>query len=160
MDDDKATFGLDSPRFGVFESDGSVRITIDLLAGALDTPIPVNYRIEPGSARNGDDYTGAMEGTVIFSVGGARSQFIDIPIINDNVPEAHESFRVVLEDGPQIELATAEALVEILNDDIATIRFDQPSYTASEAGANPNIGIISDVALPTGITLAVSTDSG
>ena len=61
---------------------------------------------------------------------------------------------------PQIELATAEALVEILNDDIATIRFDQPSYTASEAGANPNIGIISDVALPTGITLAVSTIVG
>ena len=159
-DDDKATFGLDSPRFGVFESDGSVRITIDLLAGALDTPIPVNYRIEPGSARNGDDYTGAMEGTVIFNVGGERSQFIDIPIINDNVPEAHESFRVVLSDGPQIELATAEALVEILNDDIATIRFDQPSYTASEAGANPNIGIISDVALPAGFTLTVSTIVG
>ena len=160
MDDDKATFGLDSPRFGVFESDGSVRITIDLLAGALDTPIPVNYRIEPGSARNGDDYTGAMEGTVIFNVGGARSQFIDIPIINDNVPEAHESFRVVLSDGPQIELATAETLVEILNDDIATIRFDQTSYTASETGANPNIAITSDVALPTGLTLAVSTVDG
>ena len=159
-DDDKATFGLDSPRYGVFESDGSVRITIDLLAGTLDTPIPVNYRIEPGSARNGDDYTGATEGTVIFNVGGERSQFIDIPIINDNVPEAHESFRVVLEEGPQIELATAEALVEILNDDIATIRFDQPSYTASEAGANPNIGIISDVALPAGFTLTVSTIAG
>ena len=160
MDDDKATFGLDSPRYGVFESDGSVRITIDLLAGTLDTPLSVNYRIEPGSARNGDDYTGAMEGTVIFNVGGARSQFIDIPIINDNVPEAHESFRVVLEDDPQIEFAPGEALVEILNDDIATIRFDQTSYTASETGANPNIGITSDVALPTGITLTISTEAG
>ena len=160
MDDDKAMFGLDSPRFGVFESDGSVRITIDLLAGKLDTPLDVNYRIEPGSARNGDDYMGAMSGTVTFNVRGARSQFIDIPIINDNVPEAHESFRVVLSDDPQIELTTAEALVEILNDDIATIGFDQPSYTASEAGANPNIGIISNVALPTGLTLTISTEAG
>ena len=61
---------------------------------------------------------------------------------------------------PQIEFAPGETLVEILNDDIATIRFDQPSYTASEAGANPNIGIISDVALPAGFTLTVSTEAG
>ena len=162
MDDDKATFGLDSPRYGVFESDGSVRITIDLLAGALDTPIPVNYRIEPGSARNGDDYTGAMEGTVTFNVGGARSQFIDIPIMNDKVPEAHESFRVVLSDGPQIELATAEALVEILNDDIATIGFEMADYEVDEdiGSGSVNIKIVSNVALATKVTFAVSTEVG
>ena len=162
MDDDKAMFGLDSPRYGVFESDGSVRITIDLLAGTLDTPLSVNYRIEPGSARNGDDYTGAMQGTVIFNVGGARSQFIDIPIINDNVPEAHESFRVVLSDGPQIELATAETLVEILNDDIATIGFEMAEYEVDEniGGGSVNIKIVSNVALATKVTLAVSTVAG
>ena len=163
-DNERVPVGFGSPRYGVFEDDGVVRVAVNLLdpsllpAGYGD--VDVNYRIEAGSAQSGADYTD-MLGTVTLSAADPR-QFIDIPIINDNVPEAHESFRVVLSDGPQIELATAETLVEILNDDIATIGFEMAEYEVDEniGGGSVNIKIVSNVALATKVTLAVSTVAG
>ena len=158
--DDKLTIGFGSPRYGVFESDGRVVFEIRIIDGELPdgTDITINYRIEPGSATAGD-YGSSGAGVILTAAD--PSGLSQITIVDDNVPEAHESFRLVLSPaGDSIEFAQGEALVEILNDDIATIRFDQPSYTASEAGANPNIGIISDVALPAGFTLTVSTVAG
>ena len=146
----------------MFEDDGVVRVAVNLLdlsllsAGYGD--VDVNYRIEAGSAVAGVDYTD-MSGMVTLSA-AEPSKFIEITILDDTGPEAVKSFRVVLVDNPQIEVAPGGTLVEILNDDIATIKFDQTSYTASEAGANPNIGITSDVALPTGLTLTISTEAG
>ena len=159
-DDDKLTIGFGSPRYGVFESDGRVVFEIRIIDGELPdgTDITINYRIEPGSATAGD-YGSSGAGVILTAAD--TSELSQITIVDDNVPEAHESFRLVLTgDSTVFEFAPGETLVEILNDDIATIRFDQPSYTASEAGANPNIGIISDVALPTGFTLTVSTEAG
>ena len=159
IDNDKTPVGFGSPRYGVFEDAGSVRVEVSLLDGALPAglSVTVDYRIEPGSAVSGTDYTDMM-GTLTFE--SAKPQFINISIIDDDVPEAVKSFRVVLVDNPRIEVAPGGTLVEILNDDIATIRFDQTSYSASEAGANPNIAITSDVALPTGLTLTISTEAG
>ena len=161
LNDDKLTVGFGSPRYGVFEDDGVVRVAVNLLDPSLlpmGESVDVNYRIEAGSAVAGVDYTD-MSGMVTLSA-AEPSKFIEIPIIDNAVPGVAKSFRVVLDDNSKIEVAQGETLVEILNDDIATIRFDQPSYTASEAGANPNIGIISDVALPAGFTLTVSTIAG
>ena len=160
IDNDTVPVGFGSPRYGVFEDAGSVRVEINLLDGALAAGITVavGYRIEPDSAVEGSDYTDMM-GTVMLTA-AEPSKFIEITILDDTVPEAAKSFRVVMVDNPQIEVAQGETLVEILNDDIATIRFDQPSYSASETGANPNIGITSDVALPAGFTLTVSTIAG
>ena len=159
IDNDKTPVGFGSPRYGVFEDAGSVRVEVNLLDGALPAglSVTVDYRIEPGSAVSGTDYTDMM-GTLTFE--SAEPQFIDITILDDTEPEAVKSFRVVLVDNPQVEVAPGGTLVEILNDDIATIRFDQTSYSASEAGANPNIAITSDVALPTGLTLTISTEAG
>ena len=97
-DNERVPVGFGSPRYGVFEDDGVVRVAVNLLdpsllpAGYGD--VDVNYRIEAGSAQSGADYTD-MSGTVTLSAADPR-KFIDIPIIDDNVPEAHESFRLVL----------------------------------------------------------------
>ena len=163
LNDDKLTVGFGSPRYGVFESDGRVVFEIRIIDGELPAgaDITVNYRIEPGSATAGDDYGSSGPGVILTAAD--PSGLGQITIVDDNVPEAHESFRLVLTgDSTVFEFAPGETLVEILNDDIATIGFDRPLVVMR----NPKIPvlfrilIISDVALPAGVTLTVSTIAG
>ena len=163
LNDDKLTIGFGSPRYGVFESDGRVVFEIRIIDGELPAgaDITVNYRIEPGSATAGDDYGSSGPGVILTTAD--PSGLGQIMIVDDNVPEAHESFRLVLTgDSTVFEFAPGEALVEILNDDIATIGFEMAEYEVDEniGGGSVNIKIVSDVALPAGFTLTVSTVAG
>ena len=118
-DNDEALVGFASPRFGVFEDAQAATVIVEAVNNlAAGVSVSVNYRIEAGSAMAGDDYTD-MAGTVELSA--ANPGVIEVPITDDSVWEESESFRVILVDNPQVELATAEALVEILDDDLATI---------------------------------------
>ena len=135
LNDDTVPVGLGSPRYGVFEDDGVVRVAVNLLDPSLlpmGESVDVNYRIEAGSAVAGDDYTD-MSGMVTLSA-AEPSKFIEITIIDNAVPGVAKSFRVVLDDNSKIELTTAEALVEILNDDIVTIGFEMAEYEVDENG--------------------------
>ena len=125
LNDDKLTIGFGSPRYGVFESDGRVVFEIRIIDGELPAgaDITVNYRIEPGSATAGDDYGSSGPGVILTAAD--PSGLGQITIVDDDVPEAHESFKLVLTgDSTVFEFAPGETLVEILNDDIATIGFD------------------------------------
>ena len=162
-DDDKLTIGFGSPRYGVFESDGRVVFEIRIIDGELPdgTDITINYRIEPGSATAGDDYGSSGPGVILTAAD--TSGLSQITIVDDNVPEAHESFRLVLTgDSTVVEFAPGETLVEILNDDIATIGFEMAEYEVDEniGGGSVNIKIVTNVALATKVTLAVSTVAG
>ena len=163
LNDDKLTIGFGSPRYGVFESDGRVVFEIRIIDGELPAgaDITVNYRIEPGSATAGDDYGSSGPGVILTAAD--PSGLGQITIVDDDVPEAHESFRLVLTgDSTVFEFAPGETLVEILNDDIATIGFEMAEYEVDEniGGGSVNIKIVSDVALPTDVTLTVSTVAG
>ena len=162
-DNERVPVGFGSPRYGVFEDDGVVRVAVNLLdpsllpAGYGD--VDVNYRIEADSAQSGADYTD-MSGMVTLSAAAPR-QFIDIPIINDDVPEGPESFRVVLVDNLQIEFAPGGTLVEILNDDIAIIGLSALSGNAEpENTGRISYDLISNIPVPSGVTLTVSTIAG
>ena len=161
-DDDKLTIGFGSPRYGVFESDGRVVFEIRIIDGELPdgTDITINYRIEPGSATAGDDYGSSGPGVILTAAD--TSELSQITIVDDNVPEAHESFRLVLTgDSTLFEFAPGETLVEILNDDIVTI-----GHAALSGNAEPeNTGrisydLISNIPVPSGVTLTVSTIAG
>ena len=162
-DNERVPVGFGSPRYGVFEDDGVVRVAVNLLDPSLLPTgygdVDVNYRIEAGSAVAGVDYTD-MSGMVTLSAADPR-KFIEISIMDDNVPEAHESFRLVLVDNLQIEFAPGGTLVEILNDDIAII-----GHAALSGNAEPeNTGrisydLISNIPVPSGVTLTVSTIAG
>ena len=162
LNDDTVPVGLGSPRYGVFEDDGVVRVAVNLLDPSLlpmGESVDVNYRIEAGSAVAGVDYTD-MSGMVTLSA-AEPSKFIEITIIDNAGPGVAKSFRVVLDDNSKIELTTAEALVEILNDDIVTIGFEMAEYEVDENGGVLMIDVVSDVSIPVGgVTLAVSTVVG
>ena len=131
----------------MFESDGRVVFEIRIIDGELPAgaDITINYRIEPGSATAGDDYGSSGPGVILTAAD--PSGLGQITIVDDDVPEAHESFRLVLTgDSTVFEFAPGEALVEILNDDIATIRFGTLKRISGRMRAlPPGISLISSL---------------
>ena len=155
-DNDEALVGFASPRFGVFEDAQAATVIVEAVNNlAVGVSVSVNYRIEAGSAMAGDDYTD-MAGTVELSA--ANPGVIEVPITDDSVWEESESFRVILVDNPQVELATAEALVEILDDDLATISI-VPGVFPENTGRE-KFTLESDTPLSTDVTLTISTVAG
>ncbi len=71
----------------------------------------VNYATVDGTAKAGSDYT-ATSGTLTIAA-GQSSGTISIPILNDNVNEANESFTVQLSNPVNATLSTTSATVTI-----------------------------------------------
>ena len=69
-------------------------LTNGIQVGPLDTVTRVQYSTSSGTATAGVDYQ-TSSGTVVFNVGSAQQQ-INIPIINDTIPEGDEFFTVSL----------------------------------------------------------------
>ena len=122
-DNESVPVSFGASKYDVSEDAGSVRVQAMIVdASTLPTgygDVEVHYRIEPGSAQSGADYTD-MSGMITLSAANP-SMFIEIPIIDDDVPEVQESFRVILSDTPGFEVVAAETLVEILNDDVTLV---------------------------------------
>ena len=81
-------------KYYIHEDEGTLRVTVrrgnDLALG----PFTVDYATVNGTALAGPDYV-ATNGTLAFAAGELSRSF-DVPIINDGLLEADESFRVVL----------------------------------------------------------------
>ena len=122
-DNESVPVSFGSSRYDVSENAGSVRVQAMIVdASTLPTgygDVEVHYRIESGSAQSGADYTD-MSGTITLTAANS-SMFIEIPIIDDDMPEALESFRIVLSDSPGFEVVAAETFVDILNDDVTLV---------------------------------------
>jgi VCBS repeat-containing protein len=124
--------GLDSPRGIMTDGDGNLYVasyntdeilryspessagfTVSLSA-ASDQPVTVDYTTGDGSATAGYDHD-ATSGTLLFAP-GETSQSISVPIFDDAVPEATESFTVNLSNASGALLADSEGLGQIIDD--------------------------------------------
>ncbi|MFM5947285.1 MAG: Calx-beta domain-containing protein, partial [Dolichospermum sp.] len=65
------------------------------LSQASNQTVSVNYATANGTATAGLDYT-ATNGTLTFAPGAPTSQVINIPILNDSLNEADETFTLTL----------------------------------------------------------------
>lgn len=81
-------------------------------------PVTLNFEVQPVTAQLGSDY-GIASGEVAFAA-GQQTATIEIPIINDTIPEDTESFLVKLLDNNSVGLAIETVLVNIIDDDIST----------------------------------------
>lgn len=129
------------------EGGGSVVINV-LLSHSAAEPVSINYNTSNGSALAGSDYV-ATNGTLVFNP-GETNQAIVIPIIDDNIAEATETFSVFLSSPQGATLGTTQTTVTILDNDndhtnpTVNIRFAvgfaaqfrqidaMPSYTVAE----------------------------
>ncbi|XHR85236.1 MAG: beta strand repeat-containing protein [Gloeotrichia echinulata GP01] len=86
------------------------------LSNASSQTITVNYATANGSATAGLDYT-STTGTLTFNP-GVTSQVINIPILNDSINEANETFTLTLTSPTNASLGTTTSVTTTLTDTI------------------------------------------
>jgi glucose/arabinose dehydrogenase len=118
------SLGLESSNYSVTEGTATVSLAIVRTSGS-DGSVSVAYRTENGTAIAGSDYS-SVSGTLTFLQGETRKT-ISIPITNDTLREAPETFNVVIENptGGAILLAPRTATVTIRDNDLVL-----PNYTS------------------------------
>jgi subtilisin family serine protease len=101
--------------FAVSESAGTAVVTVNR-SGSLGAAA-VEYAVAQGSATPGGDYTN-INGTLSWAAGESEPKTFAIPIVDDALPEALESFTVTLTNATGAPLGTpAVATVQITDDD-------------------------------------------
>jgi Ca2+-binding RTX toxin-like protein len=80
--------------------------------------ITVNYVTSNGTALAGTDYT-TSTGTFTFAIGQTTGT-ISIPILNDNLSEANETFNITLSTPTNATIADSQAIVTITDTLVAT----------------------------------------
>ena len=95
IDDDplpRVSVGPSPASFG--EGEGSRNFIIALEGNTQsEQPVTVNYAFEDVTAINNEDYIGT-NGSVTFNLGGPRSFFVPVTLIDDNIFEGNELFRL------------------------------------------------------------------
>lgn len=85
---------LTATRYWVHEFEGALEVTVRRGNDRILDPFTVDYATTNGTARAGEDFV-STRGTLQFSA-GVMTQSFTIPIVNDETPETHETFQVVL----------------------------------------------------------------
>ena len=108
---------VDNPA-DVYEGDGaSVAFTVRLSKADPANAVTVTYSTADGTAVAGSDYAAANSQTLTFAA-GTQEQTITVPLVNDDIIEDAETFRIVL-SGPSsnAEIGDGTATALILDDD-------------------------------------------
>jgi hypothetical protein len=125
LDDDippesQLSFTQAPPKYLVLENAGNATLSVSrdaLPGGGFTRAASVNYATSPGTAVVGSDYT-TKTGTLTWAAGESGVKTISIPIANDAIAEATETFKVTLSGvTPGTSIATPDATVLILDDD-------------------------------------------
>jgi hypothetical protein len=168
-DNDVATVAI-TPTVSVNEANGPATFTVTL-TGAVQNAFTVSYSTANGTATAGSDYTGATNATVSFpanSASGATQQ-ISIPIINDNIAEADETFTVNLTGtsiGTQVTIpaATATGTATIVDNDrpVATLSGDATVTEGTNTVANYTVTLTgaANTTLSTAVTVPITAVAG
>jgi hypothetical protein len=110
------------------DSSGVARFVVRLSPAATGT-VTVNYATANGTATSPGDFT-ARSGSLNFPA-GTTTRNIDVPISNDNIAEATETFRVVLSSPSGAVLGDSSATATIFDNDSSAAECGRPSYNKS-----------------------------
>ncbi len=114
------------------ENAGRLQLPIEL-SRATDQVVTVQYASSDDTAEAGLDYT-ASRGVVIFDPGATRG-VVEIAIIDDELPEDDETFRVTLSNARNATIARGTGTGTILDDDqsAAALRVEDARVLEEEA---------------------------
>jgi glucose/arabinose dehydrogenase len=135
--------GLETSVYATQENAGSVTLAV-VRTGGSDGTVGINYRTNNGTAINGSDYT-TRTGTLSFGPGETRKT-VSIPILNNTIAEAPETFSFVIEQptGGATLLAPRTATVTITDDDLIL-----PNYTSFPAATGLKLNGTATIATST-----------
>lgn len=128
------TFAITTATASVNEGAGTLTVTV-ARTGGTDCSVSVDYATANGSASAGSDYT-AASGTLTFGP-GVSSQTFTVPITNDPVSEATETFTVAISNstgGASLGATTTQTVTIIDDDPLPTLSIDSPSIVEGDSG--------------------------
>jgi hypothetical protein len=112
VNDDSPTINLSADRTVVEGTTSPQTVSYTLtLSDASTKTITVQYATANGTAAAGLDYT-SVTGTLTFNP-GVTSRVINIPILNDSINEADETFTLTLSSPTNVNLGTATTVTTI-----------------------------------------------
>ena len=116
------------------EGDGAIAFTVTLDRDASDSrQVTVDWATEDGAASGGADFTAAT-GTLTFGA-GVTEQTLSVSLLDDEVDEPDEDFRVRLGDAVNGVVADAAATGTITDDDEAVrVTFEAAAARYAESG--------------------------
>jgi len=134
--------------------DTSVLTYIVSLSAATNVNVSVDYALTENSATSGIDYTDAS-GTLIIPA-GSSSAAIPVSLIPDDIIENDETFSITLSNPSSGNIAQANAVGTILNDDFLYVSVSNASINEGNSGQTPTLSF--DVTLNNSYTSDVTID--
>ena len=113
------------------EGDGEIEFAVTLSV-ASSSEVTVEYATAEGTARAGEDFEPAT-GTLTFPA-GATSATIRVPVLDDDVDEADETFTVRLSHAVNAAVGDGEAFGEIADDDLPVVEIAAEPAALKEGG--------------------------
>jgi len=156
IEDDES---LPTVEFDVAASDGlednSPAELIVNISGESSQDVKVDYSVTPGTAKAVQDYT-AVSGTLTFPAGETEPKIIKITIIDDELDEEDETFKVTLSNPTNANLGTPTSHTYTIldNDDPPEVSFTLPGKE-SEEGAVSQVTLVVKLSEESGRTVTV-----
>ncbi len=159
---DRSSFGFLNSTVSTPEQDGVVTVEIKP-SGARDKAVSVEYSTSDGSATAGSDYT-STNGTLTWAAGEADQRTIEIPISDDALDEADETFYVTLGNpSAGVGLATNTVTVTIVDNDSSdggSFEFVSASVAVSEQDSGLVVTIVRNDPDASAASVEYSTSDG
>jgi hypothetical protein len=160
IDDDSVNISFSALSYTISEGDSFLNVTVDKV-GTTNFIASVTLQSSDGTALGGNDYL--MQDLLLIFEPISSSQYIIIPLVNDDVMEADEEFTLTLTvaDGTQgVNIASpATASVTITDDDEVTVSLSQSSYVVSEEDGEVTLQLVKsgETELPVEVLLSTVT---
>ncbi|CAB4027156.1 Alkaline phosphatase, partial [Paramuricea clavata] len=131
QDNDDAIIGFTKSAYNVIESEDA-EIEIGFSSGQASHPVTVTLETVPVTASENDDYI-PRRVNVTIEPGKGRTRTVKFDIVDDNLVEATEEFKVAVVSSSVPAVTWGDPLsVNILDNDEVVVGFTKPVYVAKE----------------------------
>ncbi len=133
----------------VSESQTEAIFTVTLGGGDVPGGFTISYSSKNGTASDPQDFV-ATAGSLSFSGVDGEALQLKVPIVNDNIVEASETFEVMLINSSStlVTIGDTTGIATIVDDDIANLAIQDITVNEGEAKANFDVvltgGTVSD----------------
>ena len=150
------TIGLEQPSYTVNEGDGSVMVCAAIVSGTLERTLTFRLTTQDDSATSPADFS-SVSADLTFDESTSRA-CVDIPIVDDQIVENPEVFRVVVDgDDPDVVFDPPSSTVTIIDNDNVVIGFEMERYQGDEGSEVEVCAIVMDGVLERSALVAVAT---
>lgn len=161
-DNEPGTLQLSAPTYAIDENGATLTVNVSRTGGSYGAA-SVNYGTAAGTAAAGSDYT-TTSGTLNWTSGDATSKSIAIPILNNSVLEASETFTPSISGASGAALGSpASATATIADDDApvpGTLAIQSSLYTVTEAATTVTVYVTRTVGSNGAVGLQYATSNG